>query len=85
MKRITVTLPDDLERELTAYLTAKDAPPNLTTLTQAALRDYLRTQKLSERSYRPALKPFEVAPLTEKDTCGEPDVSLYHDTYLTDR
>lgn len=85
MKRITVTLPDDLERELDAYLAAKDAPPNLTTLTQAALRDYLRAQRLSERAYRPAQKPFSVAPLVEKDTHGEPDVSLRHDAYLADR
>lgn len=85
MKRITVTLPDDLEQELNAYLASKDAPPNLTTLTQAALRDYLQAKRLSERAYRPAQKPFGVIPLTEKDTSGEPDVSLHHDAYLADR
>lgn len=85
MKRITVTLPDDLEQELDAYLAAKDAPPNLTTLTQAALRDYLRAQKLSERAYRPAQRPFHITPLAEKDAHGEPDVSLRHDAYLADR
>lgn len=85
MKRITVTLPDDLERELNTYLASKDAPPNLTTLTQAALRDYLQTRKLSERAYRSAQKPFSVLPLAEKDSNGEPDVSLSHDAYLTDR
>jgi metal-responsive CopG/Arc/MetJ family transcriptional regulator len=85
MKRITVTLPDELEHELNAYLASKDAPPNLTTLTQAALRDYLRTQRLSERAHRPAQKPFSVAPLAEKDAHGEPDVSLRHDAYLADR
>lgn len=85
MKRITVTLPDDLEQELNTYLASKDAPPNLTTLTQAALRDYLQTRKLSERAYRPAQKPFNVLPLAEKDSNGEPDVSLSHDAYLVDR
>lgn len=85
MKRITVTLPDDLERELNTYLASKDAPPNLTTLTQAALRDYLQARKLSERAYHPAQKPFGVTPLAEKDMDGEPDVSLHHDAYLTNR
>ncbi len=82
MKRITVTLPDDLEQELNTYLASKDAPPSLTTLTQAALRDYLQTKKLSERAYRPAQKPFGVRPLAEKDGDGELDVSLHHDAYL---
>jgi metal-responsive CopG/Arc/MetJ family transcriptional regulator len=85
MKRITVTLPDDLERELDTYLASKDAPPNLTTLTQAALRDYLQAKRLSERAYRPAQKPFGVRALVEKDLEGEPDVSLRHDTYLADQ
>ena len=82
MKRITVTLPDDLEQELNTYLASKDAPPSLTTLTQAALRDYLQTKKLSERAYRRAQKPFSVRPLAEKDGDGELDVSLHHDAYL---
>jgi metal-responsive CopG/Arc/MetJ family transcriptional regulator len=85
MKRITVTLPDDLEQELNTYLASKDAPPNLTTLTQAALRDYLQTRKLNERAYRPAQKPFSVLQLAEKDSNGELDVSLSHDAYLADR
>jgi metal-responsive CopG/Arc/MetJ family transcriptional regulator len=85
MKRITVTLPDDLEQELNSYLASKDAPPNLTTLTQAALRDYLQTKRLSERAYRPAQKPFGITLLAEKDADGEPDVSLHHDAYLAER
>ena len=85
MKRITVTLPDDLERELNTYLASKDAPPNLTTLTQAALREYLQAKRLSERAYRPAQKSFSVRALVEKDLEGEPDVSLMHDAYLADR
>lgn len=85
MKRITVTLPDDLEQELNIYLASKDAPPNLTTLTQAALRDYLQIKKLSERAHRSAQKPFTVSPLAEKDSNGELDVSLHHDAYLADR
>ncbi len=75
-------MPDDLEQELNTYLASKDAPPSLTTLTQAALRDYLQTKKLSERAYRPAQKPFSVRPLAEKDGDGELDVSLHHDAYL---
>lgn len=83
MKRITVTLPDDLERELDSYLAAQGAPPSLTTLTQTALRDYLLVSKLRQRGYRPAQKPFDMRPLVEHDERGEADVSVNHDAYLT--
>ncbi len=82
MKRITVTLPDDLEGALETYLASQGAPPSLTTLTQTALREYLQANKLRERAYRPAQKPFELRPLDEEDDNGEADVSLNHDTYL---
>jgi len=41
MRRATITLTDDLETELEAYLATQDAPPSLTALVQAALRRYL--------------------------------------------
>lgn len=82
MKRITVTLPDDLEQELESYLAAQGAPPSLTTLAQTALRDYLQTDKLRQRGFHPAQKAFEVQPLVEHDERGEGDVSILHDSYL---
>lgn len=41
MRRATITLPDDLEALLERYLDRLDAPPSLTALVQAALRQYL--------------------------------------------
>lgn len=82
MRRVTITLPDDLEAELDSYLAEQDAPPTLTTLMQVALREYLRNKRLQERDYRPPRKPFSVQPIEEQDAHGEPDVSVRHDHYL---
>jgi hypothetical protein len=41
MKRATVTLPDDLAEAVEDYQQAQDAPPALTAVVQAALREYL--------------------------------------------
>ena len=53
MRRATITIPDDLEAQLNAYLAAQEAPPSLAALVQAALRRYLREQRLKERQYQP--------------------------------
>lgn len=82
MRRVTITLPDDLEAELERYLAEQDAPPTLTTSMQAALREYLRNKRPQERGYRPPQSPFSVEPIEEKDEFGEPDVSLEHDKYF---
>lgn len=82
MKRITVTLPDDLERDLTRYLDRQEAPPSLTTVAQVALREFLRNQELRERGLQPATKPFAIPVMPEKDANGEADVSVDHDRYL---
>jgi hypothetical protein len=41
MKRATVTIPDDLEKAVDSYVRAQEAPPPLTAVVQAALREYL--------------------------------------------
>ena len=81
MKRATITLPDALEAELEDYLVQKDVPPSLTALVQAALRDYLRNERLKARGYQPPVQPFYPQPFEEKDDQGEPDVSINHDAY----
>jgi hypothetical protein len=45
MRRATITLPDDLEAEIEAYLAKQEAPPSLTSLVQAALRRLLRESR----------------------------------------
>jgi metal-responsive CopG/Arc/MetJ family transcriptional regulator len=84
MKRATVTIPDELEAELEAYLKEQDAPPSLTVLMQAALRDYLQSKRLAQRQYRPARGPLRITPVEEKDALGEADVSVNHDRYFAE-
>jgi hypothetical protein len=41
MKRVSVTLNDDLEVALQGYISAQDAKPSLTAVVQAAIREFL--------------------------------------------
>jgi hypothetical protein len=75
MKRATMTFPDDLAEAVDNYLQAQDAPPALTTVMQAALREYLR-----ERGFLRVRRPLKITP---KGNSGRSDVSHSHDLYLT--
>jgi hypothetical protein len=75
MKRATMTLPDDLAQAVDEYVQAQEAPPALTTVMQAALREYLR-----ERGYLRTYRPLRI---TAKGNSGRSDVSQNHDLYLT--
>jgi hypothetical protein len=75
MKRATMTLPDDLAEAVDDYLQAQEARPALTTLVQAALREYLR-----ERGFLRVRRPLKITP---KGNSGRRDVSQNHDFYLT--
>jgi hypothetical protein len=75
MKRATMTLPDDLAEAVNKYVQAQEVPPALTTVVQAALREYLR-----ERGFLKAYRPLKITP---KGSSGHSDVSENHDLYLT--
>ncbi|HZC22997.1 MAG TPA: hypothetical protein VE866_06640 [Candidatus Binatia bacterium] len=75
MKRATMTLPDDLAKAMDDYVRAQEAPPALTTVMQAALREYLR-----ERGFLRTYKPLKITP---KGNSGRNDVSQNHNLYLT--
>jgi hypothetical protein len=75
MKRATMTLPDDLAQAVEAYVQAQEAPPALTAVVQAALREYLR-----ERGFLRTRQPLKITP---KGNSGRSDVSENHDAYLT--
>jgi metal-responsive CopG/Arc/MetJ family transcriptional regulator len=75
MKRATMTLPDDLAQAIDEYVQAQEAPPALTTVVQAALREYLR-----ERGYLRTYRPLKIRPVGRS---GRSDVSVNHDLYLT--
>jgi metal-responsive CopG/Arc/MetJ family transcriptional regulator len=76
MKRATMTIPDDLAKAVDDYVQAQEAPPALTTVVQAALREYLR-----QRGYLREYRPLKITPA--KKGSGRSDVSQNHDLYLT--
>jgi hypothetical protein len=75
MKRATMTFPDDLAEAMDEYVRAQEAPPALTTVVQAALREYLR-----ERGFLRTYRPLKITPVGRS---GRSDVSVNHDLYLT--
>jgi len=75
MKRATMTLPDDLAQAVDDYVQAQETPPALTTVMQAALREYLR-----ERGFLRTYRPLKITP---KGRSGRSDISENHDLYLT--
>jgi len=70
-----MTLPDDLAQAMDEYMLAQEAPPELTTVVQAALREYLR-----ERGFLREYRPLKITPVGRS---GRSDVSVNHDLYLT--
>jgi len=75
MRRATVTIPDDLARAVERYARAQEAPPALTAVVQAALRQYL-----TERGYLGVAGPLRIT--TARRGSGRRDVSQAHDRYL---
>ena len=71
-----MTFPDDLAKAMEDYLRSQEAPPSLTTVMQAALREYLR-----ERGFLREFRPLKITPA--KRGSGSSDVSQNHDLYLT--
>jgi hypothetical protein len=74
MKRATMTFPDDIAKAVEDYLAAQEAPPSLTTVVQAALRQYL-----GERGFLPVHRTLRITPAGRG---GRRDVSQEHDAYL---
>jgi hypothetical protein len=70
-----MTFPDDLAKAVEKYLASQEAPPALTTVVQAALRQYL-----GERGFLRTRRILEIAPATKGS--GRSDVSQEHDRYL---
>lgn len=71
-----MTFPDDLAKAMDDYLQSQEAPPSLTTVMQAALREYLR-----ERGFLREFRPLKITPA--KKGSGRSDISQNHDLYLT--
>ncbi len=82
MRRATITIPDDLEAQVNAYLEAQEPPPSLTGLVQAALRRYLREHRLKQRQFQPPRRTLRITPAPEGSGMG--DVSVEHDRELAE-
>jgi hypothetical protein len=70
-----MTFPDDLAQAVENYQQAQEAPPTLTTVVQAALRQYL-----GERGFLRPRHTLDITPA--KKGSGRHDVSQEHDRYL---
>jgi hypothetical protein len=77
MRRATVTLTDELERAVDAYIESQPAPPTLTAVVQAALRDFLAAQSPGARGKRFSLTPAEAG-------SGDRHTSRDHDRVLAE-
>ncbi|MGO9452602.1 MAG: CopG family ribbon-helix-helix protein [Candidatus Binataceae bacterium] len=75
MKRVSITLPDDLAAAVEAYLQDREVRPSLTSIIQAALRQYL-----VDRGYFRASGSLRITPARKGSTVS--DVSTRHDRYL---
>lgn len=78
MKRATMTIPDDLAEAVENYQQAQEAPPSLTTVVQAALRQYL-----ADRGFLRGRGAFTITPARKGS--GWRDVSQEHDRHLAGR
>lgn len=85
MKRATITLPDELNGRLNAYLEAQPVPPSLTKIMQTALEQFLQQQErqreLTQRGYKPPSKWPVTFPVDEQGS-GKADISINHDAYF---
>lgn len=75
MKRATMTLPEDIAEAVESYLASQEAPPTLTTVVQAALRQYL-----GDRGFLRTRRTLGITPARKGS--GRSDVSQQHDRYL---
>ncbi len=78
MRRATITIGDDIEETLDAYLRQQEVAPALTAVVQAALREYL-----ARRGFSAAPRKLRITPA--KKGSGVRDASVQHDRYLTAR
>lgn len=75
MKRATVTISDELEANLDAYIRQQEVSPALTAVVQAALQEFL-----AKRGFVSGARRLRITPAGKGS--GAKDVSAHHDRYL---
>jgi hypothetical protein len=78
MRRATITIGDDIESTLDAYIRQQDAAPPLTAVMHAALKEFLERRGFSSSERRLRITPA-------RKGSGSRDVSVQHDRYLAGR
>ena len=75
MRRATVTIGDDIEAQLDAWMRRQDAAPPLTAVVQTALKEFLAMRGFGTSPRKPLITPSPTG-------SGSRDVSIDHDRYL---
>jgi hypothetical protein len=75
MRRATVTITDEIQANLEAFIRQQDVSPPLTAILQAALQEFL-----ARRGFLPGAKKLRITPATKGS--GAKDVSVDHDRHL---
>jgi hypothetical protein len=75
MRRATITISDEIDADLVAYIRQQEVSPALTAIMQAALQEFL-----ARRGFTPGARKLRITPA--KKGSGVKDVSVDHDRYL---
>jgi hypothetical protein len=75
MRRATITIGDEIEAQLDAWLRRQEAAPPLTAVVQSALKEFLAL-----RGYATPPRKLQITP--SKKGSGSHDISVAHDRYL---
>jgi|HubBroStandDraft_3_1064219.scaffolds.fasta_scaffold1252262_2 hypothetical protein len=75
MRRATITIGDEIEAQLDAWMRRQDAAPPLTAVVQTALKEFL-----AHRGFAAPSGKLHITP--SRKGSGSRDVSVAHDRYL---
>jgi hypothetical protein len=75
MRRATITIGDEIEAQLDAWMRRQDAAPSLTAVVRTALKEFLAHRGFAAPSARLRITP-------SRKGSGSHDVSVAHDRYL---
>ena len=75
MRRATITIGDEIEVQLESWMRQQDAAPSLTTVVQAALKEFLAL-----RGFGSVPRKLHITPSGKGS--GSLDVSIAHDRHL---
>jgi hypothetical protein len=75
MRRATITIGDEIEAQLDAWMLRQDAAPPLTAVVRTALKEFLALRGFATPSAKLHITP-------SRKGSGSHDVSIAHDRYL---